>query len=44
MTWNDVAEVYPEFVQWIAQTQGPLPDGEVRKADFDKFAAKYREK
>jgi hypothetical protein len=30
MTWREIAERYPEFVQWVVQTFGPLPEGEVR--------------
>lgn len=42
MTWNDIAAVLPGFVQWIVQTHGPLPDGEVKKEDFDRLAAEYQ--
>lgn len=24
--WNAVAALYPEFVQWLVQTYGPLPE------------------
>jgi hypothetical protein len=41
VTWNDVAAWQPEFAQWIVQTKGPLPDGDVRKEDFDRYAAEF---
>lgn len=42
MTWNDIAVQFPEFVQWVVITQGPLPDGEVRQEDYDKFRTAYQ--
>ena len=39
--WRTVAVLMPEFVQWIVQRFGPLPDGEVRREDFERFAAEY---
>lgn len=42
MTWKDVAAKYPEFVQWIVQTHGPLPDGAVKQEQFDELTDQYR--
>jgi len=41
VTWRDLAVRYPEFVQWIVQTYGPLPDGPVIEADYGRFKAAY---
>lgn len=41
VTWNDIAEMYPEFVAWAVQTEGPLPDGEVQRADYERLKAGY---
>lgn len=41
MTWQDIAVAYPEFVQWIVATQGPLPEGEVKQDDYEKFRNLY---
>lgn len=41
MTWKDVAQRYPEFVQWVVQTLGPLPEGPVKQADYERFRAAY---
>ena len=41
MTWRDIAGRYPEFVQWVVQRFGPLPEGEVRREDYERFARAY---
>lgn len=41
MTWKDIAVRYPEFIQWAVATHGPLPDGDVKQADYEKLAAEY---
>lgn len=41
MTWKDVAVALPEFVQWIVATHGPLPDGEVQQADYERLKTEY---
>lgn len=41
MTWNDVAKMLPEFVQWAVATHGPLPEGQVRQEDYDRLAREY---
>lgn len=40
-TWAEFARIYPEFVQWIVQRFGPLPEGNVREADYDRYKAAY---
>jgi hypothetical protein len=42
MTWKDIAVRYPEFVQWVIQKFGPLPDGPVKQEDYERFFAAYR--
>jgi hypothetical protein len=44
MTWHDIAEVYPVFVQWIVAKYGPLPDGEVSEEDYERFSAAYNQR
>lgn len=41
MTWRDLAARFPEFVQWIVARFGPLPDGPIREADYERFKAAY---
>ena len=41
MTWNDVAAAHPEFVQWIVARFGPLPEGEVTEADYNRYKVAY---
>ena len=43
MSWHDVARVRPQFVQWIVQRFGPLPDGEVEREDYARFVNAYSE-
>ena len=40
-TWNDIARIYPQFVQWVVQKHGPLPDGPAKQADYEKYATAY---
>lgn len=40
-TWRDVAASYPEFVQWVVATFGPLPDGEVTEEDWVRYKDAY---
>lgn len=42
LTWADVAARVPHFVQWVAARFGPLPDGAVVEADFERFRAAYQ--
>jgi len=41
MEWKDAAVRFPEFVQWIVARFGPLPDGEIREADYSRFCRFY---
>ena len=43
MEWRDLAVSYPEFVQWIVQKYGPLPDGEVKEEDYNKYKEAYED-
>ena len=40
--WKQVAIKYPEFVQWIAQRDGGLPEGEVTREDWDRYSLEYQ--
>lgn len=42
MIWNDIAVRYPEFTEWVVAEHGPLPDGEVEEADYERLADEYR--
>jgi hypothetical protein len=41
LSWEDLAKIYPEFVQWVVQRFGPLPDGPVLEEDYDRFKDAY---
>jgi hypothetical protein len=41
MTWKELATVYPDFVQWVVQVYGPLPEGDVTEADYERFGTAY---
>lgn len=41
MTWDKIAEVYPEFVAWAVQAQGPLPVGRVKREDYERLKDAY---
>lgn len=43
MTWLDLALVYPEFVGWVAQRYGGVPDGAVTEEDYNRFKTEYNE-
>lgn len=40
-TWRDLATVHPEFVQWVVQTYGPLPEGEVKEEDYERYRQEF---
>jgi hypothetical protein len=37
ITWNDVAYQHPEFVAWVVQRYGPLPEGPVIEEDYERY-------
>jgi hypothetical protein len=41
MTWDDIAELYPEFVAWAVQADGPLLTSEVKQEDYERLKAAY---
>lgn len=41
MTWREVAMQHPAFVEWIVQTKGPLPEGEVNSGEYQRYAHEY---
>lgn len=38
--WREIALLYPEFVQWIVQTKGPLPEM-ADMATYTKYRTEY---
>lgn len=43
ITWRDLAQRFPELVQFVAQRHGGLPEGPIRETDYERFAAEYRQ-
>lgn len=41
VTWSWVATIRPEFVAWIVATHGPLPEGNVKHDDYERYRAEY---
>lgn len=41
LTWKHIAAYDPEFVQWVVQRYGPLPDGPVNEADYERYLAAF---
>lgn len=41
--FRNLAVMYPEFVQWVVQKYGSLPEGQVKKDDYEKYLAEYLE-
>jgi hypothetical protein len=44
ITWRDIATANPYFVQWVVQRFGPLPDGAIKRDDYDKFVDAYNKR
>ena len=44
ITWSDMTKWYPQFMQWVVQKFGPLPDGAVKTVDYEKFRSAYLER
>lgn len=40
IAWRDITIVLPEFVQWIAQTHGPLPEMADQET-YNKYRTEY---
>ena len=40
-TWKDLAKAHPGFVQWVVQRFGPLPEGPIVQADYERYVAEY---
>ena len=43
ITWRQVAVLFPEFVQWVAQTHGHLPE-ECTEDDYTMYANEWRKR
>jgi len=41
ITWNQIAIAYPEFVQWVVQTYGPMPEGPIQHEDYVRYKELY---
>lgn len=39
--WRDIAIHYPEFVQWVVATYGPLPDGLADRDEVERLSKEY---
>jgi len=47
VTWKELAALggdFTQFVQWIVQTHGPLPDGNIQQADYERYKQLYEAK
>lgn len=40
-TWKEFAWIYPQFVQWIVQKYGGVPDGQVKREDYERFRREF---
>ncbi len=41
VTWKAIAELYPEFVQWVVQRHGPLHANTVLEAEYNARKMEY---
>lgn len=41
-TWKELAPMYPEFVAWVVQRYGPLPEGPIEQELYDRATDAYR--
>ena len=41
ITWRQAAGTYPEFVQWVVQRDGGLPDKEIVGEQWDRLREEY---
>lgn len=41
VTWRDLAQSFPDFVEWAVQTFGPLPDGDITRTDYERLTLAY---
>lgn len=44
LTWKVMTTLLPEFVQWIVQKYGPLPEGPIKQTDYERFKKEYNGK
>lgn len=40
-TWKELAVHFPEFVQWIVQRYGGVPEGPIKREDYLRFQTEY---
>jgi hypothetical protein len=46
ITWRELLEIEPQmvqFIQWAAQRFGGLPEGKIKRLDYEKYLAAYEE-
>ncbi len=44
ITWKEalINKVLPaEFIQWVVQREGPLPEGPIQQAEYERLASAY---
>jgi hypothetical protein len=41
ITWRYVAQLYPDFVQWVVQTHGPRHTEEVGEEEYTEMRNAY---
>ena len=41
ITWRRVAQLYPEFVEWVVQTHGPRHSEEVGEEEYMTMREAY---
>lgn len=42
ITWKELAAEFPEFVQWVVQKYGPLPEGPVSEEEIIRYTEEFR--
>ena len=40
-TWREIAAVSPQFMEWIVQKYGPLPEGPADAESIKKYMTDY---
>jgi hypothetical protein len=41
MEWRELVAIQPDFVQWIVQRHGGLPEGPIKEDDYNRLKAEY---
>lgn len=43
MTWSTLATYFPEYMQWVVQTYGPLPEGPIDQGEYELYRLAYED-